>query len=272
MARRHGCLTAVARFVGVVILAAVLVPAAVLAYWLVDLPPLKALEDLQPATASVLVTRDGEPLAEFSKEYRELTSLRELPQLLVHAVLAAEDWHFYSHMGIDPQGLGRAMLTNLRSGKFLQGGSTITQQLTKVLLLTSERTLRRKLLELVLTLEIEQTYSKDQILELYLNTVYFGQGAYGVKTATEVFFSKDPVEVTIAEAALLGGMIRAPAQYGPVQYPERARARRNLVLSRMFDRGAITAEEYEVGLIEPLGLRMRPAAAVVALDFTEAVR
>lgn len=260
------------RVVGLVLLLALALPAGVLAWWLRDLPPLQALEDLQPATGTVVLDRHGELLAEFSKENRELTTLRAIPQELVLAVLATEDWKFYEHIGIDVQGLARAFLTNLRRGRMQQGGSTITQQLTKVLLLSSERSLRRKVLEVVLALEIERTYSKDQILELYLNTIYFGQGAYGVKTAAEVYFGKDPMELNLPECALLAGLIRAPSQIDPVTNPAKARARRALVLGRMLDRGVIDAAQYEEALVAPLGLQTRPTPETLALDFTEAVR
>jgi penicillin-binding protein 1A len=272
MGRARSWVKALLQAAGIALLLAALAPVAVLAVWLRDVPPLRALADLQPATASIVVSRDGEPLAEFSTEYRELASIREIPELVVSSLRAAEDWDFYRHFGVDLQGIVRALLTNVRSGRITQGGSTITQQLTKVLLLSNERTLRRKVLELVLALEIEKTYTKDQIVELYLNTVYFGQGAYGIKTAAEVYFSKDPSELNVPEAALLAGLIRAPSQYDPVPFPDRARERRDVILTRMLQRGVIDAAQYETAVASPLGLRMRPAPEIVALDFTEAVR
>jgi penicillin-binding protein 1A len=244
----------------------------VLAWWLRDLPPLRALEEIEPAASSVLLDRQGQILAIYSREHREPVRLSELPTHLLLAVRAAEDWSFYEHFGVDFPGLARALLRNLRGGRVLQGGSTITQQLTKKLLLTSDRTLRRKVRELVLALEIEQTYSKDQILELYLNTIYLGQGAYGVKTAAQTYFQKAPAEMTLAECALLAGLIRSPSLSDPVAHPERALRLRNGVLARMLERGAIEKPEHDAAVREAIQVRRQRPTEPRALDFAEAVR
>jgi penicillin-binding protein 1A len=260
------------RLIGGSLLAAALVSAGVTAWWLRELPPLKALDELQPTASSVLLDSGGRILGEFSNQHRELARLREYPARLLQAVLAAEDWKFYDHFGIDLQGVARAFLRNLGSGRLLQGGSTITQQLTKQLLLTSERTLRRKVLEIILALEIEQTYTKDQILELYLNTIYLGDGAYGMKTAAGVYFGKEPSALTVPECALLAGLIRSPSRSDPVSHPDRARQRRDDVLSRMRERGVLTQAEYEAALGTPIEVRHEERSAGTAVDFTEAVR
>ncbi len=243
-----------------------------LGWWLRDLPAIRALEELQPARPSAILSKNGVPLLELGRENRDPAKLRELPELLVKAVLAAEDWSFYSHTGIDPLGIARAFLTNLRSRRLRQGGSTITQQLTKVLFLTPERTARRKVREIVLALEIERTYSKNQILELYLNTIYFGQGAYGIKTAARLFFSKSPAELDVAQCATLAGLIQGPSLYNPARHPKRAVKRRNIILGRMLRKGVIDATTHRQAIAQNLMLRLHASPPAKARDFTEAVR
>jgi len=184
---------------------------------------------------------DGTLLAQLYQENRAVVDYEVLPGVLIEAVLAAEDERFFEHEGYDLRSILRAAIVNAREGEYVQGGSTITQQYVKNTFFgRPPKTLERKARELRLALEVERLYSKEEILERYLNTVYFGGGAYGVKAAAQTFFGHGLESLTLPEAALLAGVIRSPAAYDPREYPERALARRNLVLSRMVDTGALT--------------------------------
>jgi len=163
-----------------------------------------------------------------------------VPPLLINALIATEDTRFYSHHGIDPRGIVRAFMRNIRAHKVLEGGSTLTQQLAKVLFLTPERSYTRKLKEMALALRIEQRYTKQEILSLYLNQIYFGSGAYGVESAAQVYFGKSVKELGLSECALLAGLPRSPKYYSPFKTPENARGRRAYVLNRMVAMGIIT--------------------------------
>jgi penicillin-binding protein 1A len=167
----------------------------------------------------------------------------ELPPYLVDAVLAVEDRRFYNHSGVDLRGVARAMWANIRAGRVVQGGSTITQQLAKNLFLTSDRTFVRKIQEMVLAWQLEQRFSKDEILALYLDRVYFGAGAYGVEAAAQRYFGRSARDVTLGEAALLAGLLKAPSRYSPANDLERAAARATVVLDLMYETGRITEEE-----------------------------
>src|SRR6185369_1269886 len=168
-----------------------------------------------------------------------------------------EDKRFYYHWGIDPIGIGRAFAQNYRRGRIVEGGSTITQQLTKVLFLTPDKSLERKMKEVVLALELERRYSKDRILEMYLNQVYFGHGAYGVEAAARTYFGKSVSELTVREAALIAGLPRAPTTYSPFEHGDLAKKRREVVLRRMAEFGSIKDSEArqlaksDLGLIPP---------------------
>ena len=168
------------------------------------------------------------------------------------AVIAIEDRRFRSHFGLDPLGLGRAVLTNLTSGRLVQGGSTLTQQLAKNLFLEPERTLRRKVQEAVLALWLEATYSKNEIIELYLNRVYFGAGAYGVDAAARRYFGKSARMVSLAEAATLAALLKAPSRYAPTRNPDLAAERAALVLGAMAEEGYITEAEARDAIAAPM--------------------
>jgi penicillin-binding protein 1A len=163
-----------------------------------------------------------------------------LPATLPQAVVAIEDHRFYEHSGIDVDGIFRALLANIQADEIVQGGSTITQQLIKNALLSSTQTVERKTLEIFLALIVESSYSKDDILEMYLNSAYFGAGAYGVAQAADTYFAKTPDELTLAESATLAGLLNAPSVLNPYQNPEDCKNRRNLVLKTMAKRGMIT--------------------------------
>ena len=176
---------------------------------------------------------DGSLLTTFFHQNREITKLGNIPDNVIKATLAIEDERFYEHNGVDLKSIARASISNIRSGEIVEGGSTITQQLAKNIFLTHERTFDRKFREIVLAYQVEQRYSKNRILELYLNTVYYGNGAYGVKTASELYFNKEPRDLTVEEAALLAGLSKSPTRYSPYFDRNAARERRDLVLAKM---------------------------------------
>ena len=222
-----------------------------------SLPSVTALETLQPIQGTKIYDDNDEAITELHVERRILVPLSQIPQSLRDAILATEDRRFYSHWGIDPIGVARAIVQNYRRGRIVEGGSTITQQLTKVLFLTPDKSLERKLKEAVLALELERRYSKDRILEMYLNQVYFGQGSYGVEAAARTYFGKGVSELTVRESALIAGLPRAPTNYSPFDRPEAAKRRREVVLRRLVEFGSIKDEEAkrlaktDLGLIPP---------------------
>src|SRR5439155_92489 len=190
-------------------------------------------------------------------ERRIFVPLAHTPQTLRDAIIATEDRRFYSHFGVDPIGVARAIYQNYRRGRIVEGGSTITQQLTKVLFLTPDKSLERKMKEAALALELERRYPKDRILEMYLNQVYFGNGAYGVEAASRTYFGKSVTELNVKEAALLAGLPRAPSTYSPFEHGEAAKRRREVVLRRMVEYGALKDADAkklaraDLGLIPP---------------------
>ena len=205
------------------------------------------------AVTSTVYAADGTLLTTLhAEEDRRPIALSELPEVLVQAVLAAEDRRFYEHKGVDARGIARAAVRNVESGSADQGGSTITQQLVKNTLVTPERTLNRKVREAALALGLERSLTKDQILERYLNTVYFGQGAYGVGAAARVYFGHPATSLSLPEAALLAGLIRSPNNADPIRAPKAAAARRATVLGAMVETGAITRDEAEEASGAPL--------------------
>jgi penicillin-binding protein 1A len=183
-------------------------------------------------TVSRMYAADGTSMGELAEEWREVVPYEDIPETLVHAFLAIEDHTFFEHGGIYFRGIVRAVWTNLVAGDFAQGGSTITQQVAKQFL-TSDKSLTRKAKEAILARRLEARYPKEAIFSIYLNHIFLGSGAYGVKAAARRYFSKDLHELDVAEAALLAGLAQAPTRYSPLRRPERARARRNLVLARM---------------------------------------
>ncbi|WP_193366529.1 transglycosylase domain-containing protein, partial [Inquilinus limosus] len=240
------------------------------------LPDASQLAAYQPPETTRIYAADGSLLREYYVENRVVVPLSSLPPYLVQAFISAEDQNFRHHHGVDPAGLARAVVANvknLRSGRRLEGGSTITQQVAKNLLLTNEVSALRKIRELILAFEIEHDFSKDQILEMYLNEIYLGRGAYGVGAASARYFGKPPVELSLSEAAFLAALPKAPNNYNPVTRPEAARARRDYVLDRMAQDGAITAEQAAAAKAEPLAVRAQaPLETVHAPYFAEEVR
>ncbi|HSF03978.1 MAG TPA: transglycosylase domain-containing protein, partial [Solirubrobacterales bacterium] len=230
------------------------VAAAVYLYWPTDLPSVRALEEYAPSLGTKVYADDDELLTEFQAERRIFVPLRQIPHHLRDAVIAVEDARFYSHYGVDLRGIARAAYANFRHGRIVEGGSTITQQLAKVLFLTPDRRFSRKVKEALLALELESRYSKDRLLELYLNQIYLGHGAYGVEAAARTFFGKSVTDLTLSEAALLAALPRAPASYSPFDHPDLARRRRAHVLARMAEHGYLQPSEAKRLGDAPLGL------------------
>ncbi len=217
--------------------------AGLVAFYAYDLPDVSALAETARRPSVTLVAADGKEIAVFGDVYGETVAVHAVPRHLPQAVLAVEDRRFYEHPGLDVFGLARAVVANLRAGRVVQGGSTISQQLAKVLFLKPERTVKRKTQELLLALWLEQRFSKDQILTLYMNRVYLGAGAYGVDAAAHRYFGKPAAQVSLYEAALLAGLLKAPSRYNPANDPDLADRRARLVLASMVEAGFVSAGE-----------------------------
>lgn len=219
-----------------------------------DLPQIEALESFKPSSVSRVYATDGALLAEFYAEKRDPVPLAIVPTYLQNAIINTEDRNFYDHNGVDLKGIGRALVKDILARDFVEGASTITQQLAKTLFLTREKSIDRKLKEAILAFQLERRYTKKEILELYLNQIYFGSGAYGVESASNIYFGKGVSELTLAECALLAGLPKSPSRYSPLVAPEKAIKRRNLVLKLLHDRHRITTRSYKTALAEPLAL------------------
>lgn len=238
------------------------------------LPSVEKLLDYKPPVTTRVLAADGSILAEFYTEKRYLEPIYKIPRVTQLAFVAAEDATFYDHSGIDLISIGRAAFENYRAGATRQGGSTITQQVVKALLLTPERSYERKLKEVYLAVQLENELTKDEILYLYLNQIYLGSGAYGVQAAAREYFGKNVSDLTLAEAALLAGLPQAPSRYSPRQSMERAKARQRYVLRQMFKAGFITRDEAHAAEEEEIRLvtSARQAALGPAPYFVEHVR
>ncbi|RAP77518.1 transglycosylase domain-containing protein [Paenibacillus montanisoli] len=213
------------------------------------LPAPTIIYDQQEKEASKIASNTFEPV-----------TFDRLPKHLIDAVVAVEDKRFFEHDGTDAWGIGRALLTNLTSGKTVQGASTITQQLAKNVFLTHDRTWTRKWNEALLAKKIEESYDKQQIITMYLNQIYFGEGAWGIKRAAQTYFGKQVQELTVSESALLAGIIRAPSALSPFKHPEKAKERRSTALQLMKEQGKISPEKYEAAMLEPLRVRKSKAS------------
>ncbi len=225
-----------------------------------DLPTFEHLLDYKPKEATRVLGADGSLVAVLAEERRTVVPPEEIPEVLRKAIISAEDAGFYQHEGVSYSGIARAFVKNLASGETRQGASTITQQVVKTFLLSPERTYQRKIRELVLAKRLEENLSKDEILYLYLNQIYFGHRRYGVEEASRYFFGKGVKDLGLAEAALLAGLPQSPARLSPFAHPERAKARQTYVLGRMLDNGFITRAEHDREVARPLPLAPRPEA------------
>jgi penicillin-binding protein 1A len=267
-----------ASFLIVLALAAVGGAFAVFYHYGRGLPDYTELANYNPPMVTRVHAGDGRLLAEFAREKRVFVPISAMPKRVIKAFLAAEDAHFYAHSGVDFAGVVRAAITNLTNrvkgeDRRPVGASTITQQVAKNFLLTNEVSLSRKIKEAILAFRIERTFTKDRILELYLNEIYLGQGSYGVAAAAINYFNKSMDELTVAEAAYLAGLPKAPNNYAPQRHPEAARQRRDYVIRRMLDEDFISQAEAERAWATPLVVRPRSETQFVTADFfTEEVR
>ena len=237
-----------------------------------DMVSPQSLTAIQPPIKTIVYDARGRVLHEFYKENRSSVPLAQIPRHLVNATIATEDRSFYQHWGVDLWGVGRAAFTDILHMRRTQGGSTITQQLARNLLGSYERTFTRKLRETVLAIEIERNYTKDQILEMYFNQIYFGEGAYGVETAAKTYYGKSLRELDLAECALLAGIPANPSVYSPRRRPAAAKARRAKVLRNMLATKAITQVEFDNAMAQPLGVTPIRYSNDRAAYFVEMVR
>src|ERR1700756_5577363 len=241
-----------------------------------DLPDYQQLAHYQPPIATRVHAGDGRLLAEYAAERRGFVPIQAIPKLVINAFLSAEDKNFYNHHGIDPASIVRAAITDvgrLRANRRPVGASTITQQVAKNMLLTNEISIERKIKEVLLATRIEAALPKDRILELYLNEIYLGSGAYGVAAAALTYFDKSLDELTLGETAFLAGLPKAPNAYSPTRFPQAAKVRRDWVLERMFEDGVANQKDISEAEAQPLELHHRQEAQQVrAPYFAEEVR
>jgi len=242
-------------------------------YYSKDLPKISSLSDYHPKIITNVYANDGRKIAEFFEERRIVVELESIPKQLIDAFIAAEDSRFYKHKGIDLVSIARAFFKNLEAGTIVQGGSTITQQVTKSFLLTSEKTYERKIREAILAYKIESYLNKNEILYLYLNQIYLGHGAYGVEAAAQNYFNKSVKDLNLAECAILAGLPQAPSKYSPFHHFEKAKARQIYVLNQMVDKQYITKEEAAAAIEYDLNIMARKNLYIEEIPYyTEYVR
>lgn len=247
------------------VVAALVTLAAALIY--PTLPSLETLTDYRPKVPLRVYSADGFLIGEFGEERRALVEIENVPDKLKQAILAAEDERFYSHGGVDTLGVLRAAMANLSAGGFKEGASTITMQVARNFFLSREKTATRKLSEALLAIKIEHSLTKDQILELYINQIYLGQRSYGFAAAAQVYYDKPLEKLTVAEAAMLAGLPKAPSRYNPFANPKRAKARQQYVLGRMKELNYISAEQYETALEQPQRFKRKQQLSELEADY-----
>lgn len=240
--------------------------------YIFELPSFAQLREFKPQLVTRLYDRTGEPFHEYYIQRRILVPYSKIPPPLLDALISTEDRNFFSHWGFDLRGFSRALAVNVMKGSMQQGGSTVTQQLARMLFLNRAHTLERKIKEVLTAIKIERAYSKTEILEIYLNQYYFGNGAYGIQAASQGYFGKDATDINIEEAALLAGLLQAPSRLNPARHPDRAFRRRNIVLAMMVDAGNLDPALSDS--LKRLPLRIQPATDDVGdgLYFSEMVR
>ena len=242
-------------------------------HFLRDLPDFTTIKDFRPAVVTQIFARDGQRIGEFYNERRVEVPYSRLPRQLILAFVAAEDARFFEHPGVDISGIVRAFFRNLEAGHVVEGGSTITQQVVKRILLTSEKSFARKIREAVLAYRIDNYLSKEEILQIYLNNIFLGHGSYGVEAAAQEYFSKHVENLNLAEATVLAGIPKAPSRYDPYVNPQRAKERQAYVLKRMAEVGFISQAEADAALAQPIKLRpYRPQWIKECGYFNEHVR
>jgi penicillin-binding protein 1A len=237
-----------------------------------DLPQISSLENFRPSAVTRIYSSDKVLIAELFAEKRDPVPLKVIPEYLKKAIVTTEDRNFYTHSGIDVKGIIRAIIRDIWAGKFVEGASTITQQLAKTLFLNPKKNLARKLKEAFLAFHLERRYTKDEILELYLNQIYFGSGAYGVESAARIFFNKSVKDLTLAECSLVSAIPKAPSRYSPLVNRDLAIKRRNIVLKQMLETGIINEIDYNKALNETLNLSKKNKSSLKAPYFVEYVK
>ncbi len=254
-------------------LAGVLTACGAVLYFRQDLPTLETLQDYRPPTVTVVYDHKGELLGEIYEKRRYVVPLEDIPEHVQDAFIASEDANFWNHPGVDPMGIVRAVLRNALKGKKAQGASTITQQVARNFLLSSEKKYSRKIKEMILATRVEEAFTKEHILYLYLNQIYLGSGAYGVEAASRAYFDKHVQDITLAEAAMLAGLPQRPSDYSPHNHWEKARSRQMYVLGQMFDKGFIDEPTYEAAKAERIPIHQQGNPFLEqAPYFTEHVR
>lgn len=238
-----------------------------------DFPRLESLTSPQSAQTSRVYASDETLITTFhAEQHRIVIPLSDIPSKMQQAVVTVEDERFYQHGGVDLEAIARAIVVNLRSGRVVEGGSTITQQYVRNAFIAPERTLQRKIKEAVLAYQVEGRHSKKEILEKYLNTIYFGHGCYGIEATAETFFGKKSKQLSLPECALLAGVIKSPSHYSPYTHPERAKSRRDLVLKMMADQGYITQKEANEAIAAPIEVQEIKKEEIPAAYFVEYVK
>ena len=250
----------------------IILSAVFMRYIFSGLPPVYEMEEYTPSLTTKVFDRNNKLIHEFSIEKRSMVPLEDIPVDLQNAVVAMEDREFFSHPGFSVKGILRALLYDIMTGKAKQGASTLTQQLSRGVFLTQEKKIIRKIREIILAIQIEHQFSKREILQLYLNEIYLGSGAYGVKAAAKKYFDKELSELTTGEAALIVGLIPAPGRYNPFANPDLSRQRRNLVLDVMYEQNYITKEELETAKQEPMPEKPPVPEAAPGQYFIEHIR
>ena len=218
-------------------------------YFSIGLPDYKKLSNYQPPISTRVYSEDSKLIAEYALEKRLFIPFESIPEKVINAFLSAEDKNFFSHPGVDAKGIIRAVLNNIKNitqNKRLEGASTITQQVAKNFLLTNEVSIKRKIKEAILAFRIERAYTKERILELYLNQIYLGQGTYGISAASLEYFDKSVKNLNYAEAALLAALPKAPSKYDPYKYPKIAKFRRDLVLQNLADNNFLSKKDLKL--------------------------
>lgn len=237
-----------------------------------DIPSIDKLDEYTPSLTTYVYDMNNDIAAQFSMEKRKFVPLEKIPLEMQNAVIAMEDNRFFEHWGISPRGIMRALMRDLAHMRIVQGGSTITQQLSKLLFLKPERTIARKIKEMVLALQIERNFSKQEILQMYLNQIYFGGGVYGVSSAANLYFNKEAEDLNLEESAMLAGLVASPETYSPFNDPPKCMHRRSLVLRRMYEENYITREEYETAVPAPLPPKKSSIFSIEAPYFVEEIR
>lgn len=272
-ARRYTLMTKLL-FVAFLLVVGTITAGATFFYYVLvtEMPSIAALKDFRPSIASRVYADNNELIDEFFAEDRKLIKVSDLPKRVIMAFVAAEDARFFQHRGLDWHSITRAFFKNLEAGHIVQGGSTITQQVTKSLYLSSERSYLRKIKEAILAYKIDKYLTKEEILNLYLNYIYLGHGTYGIEAASQGYFGKSAKSLTLPEAALLASLPKAPSNYSPYLHFERAKQRQAYVLERMTEDGYITLEEKEEAIKAPLRLRSIKPKDKIAPYFVENIR